>query len=99
MENINCDRCSQEVESVESNKDVVSQVNVEAHCVPDRVRGRRGRRRDRCDRDDVLGDQSNLLFFFLILVCIVCEFDCDIDIETLLWFFLLLVAIFNLNDF
>jgi hypothetical protein len=38
------------------------------------------------------------LFFFLLLVVIVCESDCDIEFETLLWFFLLLVALFNFFD-
>ncbi|MDD2496463.1 MAG: hypothetical protein PHE29_14900 [Tissierellia bacterium] len=96
MENINCDHCKPAIESVESNKEVISQVNVETQCVPDR---RASRRKCRCDRDEVLGDQSSLLFFFLILVCIVCESDCDISMETLLWFFLLLVALFNLNNY
>jgi len=39
------------------------------------------------------GIDSSLLFFFLILVAIVCQSDCDISMDTLLWFFLLLVVI------
>lgn len=93
------DCCNPEIEivSVESEKQVVNQI-ADAQCVRDRRDKGRGRGRGRCDRGEVLGDQSSLLFFFLILVCIVCESDCDISMETLLWFFLLLVAIFNLND-
>jgi len=39
------------------------------------------------------GIDSSLLFFFLILVCIVCQSDCGIELDTLLWFFLLLVVL------
>lgn len=44
------------------------------------------------------GIDSSLLFFFLILVCIVCQSDCGISMDTLLWFFLLLVAIYGMCD-
>ncbi len=44
------------------------------------------------------GIDSSLLFFFLILVCIVCQSDCGIEMDTLLWFFLLLVVICNMCD-
>lgn len=44
------------------------------------------------------GIDSSLLFFFLILVCIVCQSDCGISMDTLLWFFLLLVAIYGMYD-
>ena len=38
---------------------------------------------------------SSLLFFFLILVCILKNSNCDICQDTLLMFFLLLVLLFN----
>lgn len=38
---------------------------------------------------------SSLLFFFLILVCIINQSDCGICTDTLLWFFLLLVVLMN----
>ncbi|MEG0771571.1 MAG: hypothetical protein RR436_06710 [Clostridia bacterium] len=38
---------------------------------------------------------SSLLFFFLILVCILKNSNCDICQDTLLMFFLLLVMLFN----
>ena len=38
---------------------------------------------------------SSLLFFFLILVCIIKNSNCDICQDTLLMFFLLLVLLFN----
>ena len=90
---------------MECNKceDIV-EVSEEANAQCDCVRGDRGRRdRDfkRRDRDRVLGTggiDSSLLFFFLLLVVIVCQSDCDIDFDTLLWFFLLLVALFNFFD-
>jgi len=44
------------------------------------------------------GIDSSLLFFFLILVCIVCQSDCGISMDTLLWFFLLLVVLLNQFD-
>ncbi|KAF5053528.1 hypothetical protein SDC9_98445 [bioreactor metagenome] len=44
------------------------------------------------------GIDSSLLFFFLLLVCIVCQSDCGIEMDTLLWFFLLLVVIYNMYD-
>jgi hypothetical protein len=61
-----------------------------------------------CDRRPVLpvtpvspvlgarGIDSSLLFFFLLLVCIVCQSDCGIEMDTLLWFFLLLVVLYNM---
>ncbi|WP_326910783.1 hypothetical protein [Sedimentibacter sp. MB31-C6] len=51
-------------------------------------------------RDRVAGDRgidSSLLFFFLILVCIVCQCDTGIELDTLLWFFLLLVVLYQFN--
>jgi len=53
------------------------------------------------NRNPVLGARgidSSLLFFFLILVCIVCQSDCGISMDTLLWFFLLLVVLYNQFD-
>jgi len=53
------------------------------------------------NRNPVLGTggiDSSLLFFFLILVCIVCQSDCGISMDTLLWFFLLLVVLYNQFD-
>lgn len=41
------------------------------------------------------GIDSSLLFFFLILVCIVCQCDMGIEMDTLLWFFLLLVVLYQ----
>jgi hypothetical protein len=88
---------------MECNKpeDIV-EVKADANAQCDSVRGIRGRRgRDfiRCDRVSGAGEiDSSLLFFFLLLVVIVCESDCDIEFETLLWFFLLLVALFNFFD-
>ncbi|MBP1926652.1 hypothetical protein J2Z76_002521 [Sedimentibacter acidaminivorans] len=41
------------------------------------------------------GIDSSLLFFFLILVCIVCQCDIGIEMDTLLWFFLLLVVLYQ----
>lgn len=38
---------------------------------------------------------SSLLFFFLILVCIFKNSNCDVCCDTLLWFFLLLVVLMN----
>ena len=65
-----------------------------------KVRGDTGRRdKDCCIKEEkVLGNRgidSSLLFFFLLLVVIVCQSDCDIELETLLWFFLLLVALYQ----
>lgn len=50
-----------------------------------------------CVHDKVMcaGNNSSLLFFFLILVIIVCQSDCDIEMDTLMWFFLLLVALYR----
>ena len=90
---------------MECNKpaDIVEvKANVNTQC--DSVRGDRGRRDRDCirrDRDRVLGTggvDSSLLFFFLILIIIVSQSDCDIEFDTLLWFFLLLVALFNFRD-
>lgn len=90
---------------MECNKpaDIVEvKANVNTQC--DSVRGDRGRRDRGCirrDRDRVLGTggvDSSLLFFFLILIIIVSQSDCDIEFDTLLWFFLLLVALFNFRD-
>jgi len=53
------------------------------------------------NRNPILGTggiDSSLLFFFLILVCIVCQSDCGISMDTLLWFFLLLVVLYNKYD-
>ncbi len=53
------------------------------------------------ERNDVAGTggiDSSLLFFFLILVCIVCQSDCGISMDTLLWFFLLLVVLYQQFD-
>ncbi len=74
-------------------EEVKDEVSAEANAQCDCVRGDRGRRGDSIRRDRVLdtgGADSSLLFFFLLLVVIVCQSDCDIELETLLWFFLLL---------
>lgn len=89
MDNIKGDsKYNPKVEAVDVNKEVAVEVSANAQCVPNR-------REDVCCRNNVLGDQNSLLFFFLILVCIVCQSDCDISMDTLLWFFLLLVVLFN----
>jgi len=82
-------------------KDVIEvndTVNTQSDC-GSRVRGDTGRRDRDCGcRDSVLGDSgidSSLLFFFLLLVAIVCKSDCDIELDTLLFFFLLLVVLFD----
>jgi hypothetical protein len=52
----------------------------------------------RNNHNDVAGTggiDSSLLFFFLILVCIVCQCDIGIEMDTLLWFFLLLVVLYQ----
>lgn len=82
--------CNKPENIVEAKADV----NTQGDC----VRGDRGRRDCiRRDRDRVMGTggiDSSLLFFFLLLVLIVDQSDCDIEFEILLWFFLVLVAIF-----
>ena len=64
-----------------------------------KVRGDTGRRnecvKERGRVQGTRGANDSLLFFFLLLVLIVCKSDCDIELNTLLWFFLLLVAIYN----
>ncbi|WP_312699858.1 hypothetical protein [Sedimentibacter sp.] len=59
--------------------------------------GERGMIKSPCVHDKVMcaGNNSSLLFFFLILVVIVCQSDCDIEMDTLMWFFLLLVALYK----
>ncbi|HHZ01625.1 MAG TPA: hypothetical protein GX396_01620 [Tissierellia bacterium] len=80
-------------------KDIVEvsdTVNTQSDC--GRVRGDTGRRDRDCKRDGILGDRgidSSLLFFFLLLVAIVCNGDCDIELDTLLFFFLLLVILYD----
>lgn len=81
-------------------------VNIQCDCDRDRVGGRIERRpeppcvHDRRNRVAGTGGiDSSLLFFFLILVAIVCQSDCDIDMNTLLWFFLLLVVLYNRFEF
>lgn len=77
-----------------------NEINIQCDC-DSRVGGRVDRRPEPpCihDRRRVAGTggiDSSLLFFFLILVAIVCQSDCDIDLDTLLWFFLLLVILSN----
>lgn len=89
MDNINCN-CQSNLDRVDTKneKNIQIKKDPEAQCVPDR-------RMDRCDNDVIHGIDSSLLFFFLILVCIVCQSDCDISMDTLLWFFLLLVVLMN----
>jgi len=89
MDNINCN-CQQ---NNLNNTEVKSEINAEeknedlkAQCISDKLY-------------NTCGIDSSLLFFFLILVCIVCQSDCDISMETLLWFFLLLVVLWNKNIF
>lgn len=84
--------------------EVTEDINSQCNCDRDRDRlgGRGGERRsvpDSCVRDNVAGARgidSSLLFFFLLLVAIVCQSDCDIELNTLLWFFLLLVVLMNM---
>jgi hypothetical protein len=45
----------------------------------------------------LFGIDSSLLFFFLILVCIINNSNCGIGQDTLLLFFLLLVLLMNNN--
>lgn len=85
MDNINCN-CQSTSDLVDKNIQIKN--DPKAQCIPDR-------RGDRCDNDVIHGIDSSLLFFFLILVCIVCQSDCDISMDTLLWFFLLLVVLSN----
>lgn len=89
MDNINCN-CQPSINTVDTRNEINVQTKKEpkAQCFPDK-------KRDRCDNDNIRGIDSSLLFFFLILVCIVCQSDCDISMDTLLWFFLLLVVLFN----
>ncbi len=89
MDNINCS-CQPNLNTADIKNEINTQTNkkAKAQCIP--PRGRQG-----CGNEDVLGADSSLLFFFLILVCIVCQSDCDISMDTLLWFFLLLVVIYN----
>ncbi len=78
-------------------EEVREEVNTQCDCVRG-DRGSRDRGLVRRDKGCVCGSSgidSSLLFFFLILVCIVCQSDCDIEMDTLLWFFLLLVVLFN----
>lgn len=88
-------------DDIEANENI----NIQCDCDRnrDRVGGRVGDRRPLppphvhdCDRvAGVGGIDSSLLFFFLLLVAIVCQSDYDIELDTLLWFFLLLVVIYN----
>ena len=91
-------------DNIEANENV----NIQCDCDRDRVGGRIGERRPQpqppCvfDRNRLAGARgidSSLLFFFLLLVAIVCQSDCDIELNTLLWFFLLLVVLYNGFDF
>lgn len=82
------------------------------NCRPENIAEENENLNVQCDRrpkppcgpinDDVVagtgGIDSSLLFFFLILVCIVCQSDCGISMETLLWFFLLLVVLYKQYD-
>lgn len=82
-------------DNIEANDDI----NVQCDCDRDRVGGREGMRRPQppCvhDRKNIGCIDSSLLLFFLLLVAIVCQSDCDIELNTLLWFFLLLVVLYN----
>ncbi|WMJ78382.1 MULTISPECIES: hypothetical protein [unclassified Sedimentibacter] len=68
---------------------------VKSQCDCDRIGGRR--QAPPCIKDEVLDctSNTNLLWFFLLLVAIVCQSNCNIDLNALLWFFLLLVVIYN----
>jgi len=63
----------------------------------------KGNNKSKCGRrgqnivEGIGGIDSSLLFFFLILVCIVCQCDMDISMDTLLLFFLLLVVLYQYN--
>lgn len=82
--------------------EVTEDINAQCNCDRDRLGGRGGERRPvpaPCVRENVAGARgadTSLLFFFLLLVAIVCQSDCDIELDTLLWFFLLLVVLFNI---
>ncbi|MGD9568390.1 MAG: hypothetical protein AB7V48_08690 [Sedimentibacter sp.] len=84
------------------NIETIEDINIQCDCDRNRgsIGGRGEERRHKCihDRDRLAGIggvDSSLLFFFLLLVAIVCQSDCDIDMDTLLWFFLLLVVLYN----
>ena len=47
----------------------------------------------------VSNDCTELLFFFLLLVCILGHYECDVGKDTLLFFFLILVILMNEYDF
>lgn len=83
-------------DNVEANENI----NTQCDCERDRVGARRPQTPCVYDKYPVAGAgagyiDSSLLFFFLLLVAIVCQSDCDIDLNTLLWFFLLLVVLYN----
>jgi hypothetical protein len=81
-------------DNVEANENI----NTQCDCERDRVGARRPQAPCVYDKHPVAGTgciDSSLLFFFLLLVAIVCQSDCDIDLNTLLWFFLLLVVLYN----
>lgn len=52
---------------------------------------------EECCDNNCFSIDSSLLFFFLILVCILKQSNCNICQDTLLMFFLLLVLLFNNN--
>lgn len=92
MDNCNCQPIEANMVETKNEINHLSQKGkVKSQCVP------------HChDHDNVAGIggiDSSLLFFFLILVCIVCQCDCGIDMDTLLWFFLILVVLYNQNFF
>ena len=89
MDNINCSCQQNNSNKVEAKSEINVQAkneDLKAQCISDKL-------------NNTCGIDSSLLFFFLILVCIVCQSDCDISMETLLLFFLLLVVLWNKNIF
>lgn len=88
--NCNCQPVDINVVEPKKEKNVrIKKGKVKSQCTPNRCN----------DIAGIGGIDSSLLFFFLILVCIVCQSDCDISMDTLLWFFLLLVVIYNQYNF
>lgn len=88
----NCNCQPVEINMVEAKNEINEKSKkgkIKSQCIP-----------NRCDDvGGICGIDSSLLFFFLILVCIVCQSDCGIEMETLLWFFLLLVVLLNQCNF
>ncbi len=65
-------------------------VSISRNCNPEPIAPIIEEKCNKCFRID-----SSILFFFLILVCIFKNSNCDICQDTLLMFFLLLVVLLN----